>query len=378
MNIEPSGEPRILIAEEDRSILELLSARLNLEGYRVDTVADGRTTLVRIEQDPLDLVILGLYMPYLGGLTILEQIRRSYEQTELPVVMLVDQENREDIAQALSKGANDCIPKPINFDTTLARINTQIQLLKQYQKIHTLLQTDPESGLFNRDFLCERLDEELARLERYGGDLTVMTISFVPVEGDLDRPLVRSAAETLQSTCRSSDILGRLDNNRFGLILTETAPTNSMHVKQRLEKALAEAGLMDILDFTIKTLDDNYEGYSAEGLLEAIRDEIQHEEPKSTRNIRIPEEKYESDNHPETTGTTGGSPENGVPDSESGGVASRRENLSDGKTEQSEPADNSSSHESESSDSTEEEPSVHWYNNLLDVILMNDRGGEKP
>jgi hypothetical protein len=119
-------------------------------------------------------------------------------------------------------------------------------------------------------------------------------------------------------------------------------------------------------------------GYSAEELLESIQDESHHEEPKSTRNIRIPEKNIESENHPETTRSTGRDPQNGVSDPESDGVASRGGTSSDGKTERSEPADNSSSHETESSDPTEEEPSVHWYNNLLDVILMNDREGEKP
>ena len=90
----------ILIADRNRHVREFLQRELRAEGYRVQVARDGREVLLMVKGDePPDLLILDLEMPYGDGLTILEQIR--HHKPPLPIIIhsfLTDYANHPDVA----------------------------------------------------------------------------------------------------------------------------------------------------------------------------------------------------------------------------------------------------------------------------------------
>jgi sigma-B regulation protein RsbU (phosphoserine phosphatase) len=118
----------ILVVDDDRANRELMSRRLRRRGYRVDTVTDGIAALERIDTQPYDLVLLDVVMPGLNGIEVLKRLRKFKPRAMLPVVMVTSMDDPGEIVDALRRGANDYVTKPVHVDVLLARVATHVIL----------------------------------------------------------------------------------------------------------------------------------------------------------------------------------------------------------------------------------------------------------
>lgn len=116
---------RILIAEDERSLNQLLAARLKAEHYSVDICYNGQEALDYLAGAEYDAVILDIMMPVMDGLTALKQIRKT--NRELPVLMLTAKGSIEDRVEGLDAGANDYLVKPFAVEELLARIRVMLR-----------------------------------------------------------------------------------------------------------------------------------------------------------------------------------------------------------------------------------------------------------
>ncbi|TES82127.1 MAG: response regulator transcription factor, partial [Dehalococcoidia bacterium] len=110
---------RILIVDDELSILKYLRANLEAEGYEVLSAMDGAQALQTLEAELPDLVVLDIMMPEMDGL---EVCRRLREWSQLPVIMLSALDDESDKVQCLDLGADDYITKPFGKDEFIARV----------------------------------------------------------------------------------------------------------------------------------------------------------------------------------------------------------------------------------------------------------------
>jgi len=110
---------RILIVDDELSILKYLRANLEAEGYEVLVAMDGAQALQTLEAELPDLVVLDIMMPEMDGL---EVCRRLREWSQLPVIMLSARADESDKVQCLDLGADDYITKPFGKDEFIARV----------------------------------------------------------------------------------------------------------------------------------------------------------------------------------------------------------------------------------------------------------------
>jgi two-component system KDP operon response regulator KdpE len=110
---------RILIVDDELSILKYLRANLEAEGYEVLMAKDGAQALQTLEAELPDLVVLDIMMPEMDGL---EVCRRLREWSQLPVIMLSARDDESDKVQCLDLGADDYITKPFGKDEFIARV----------------------------------------------------------------------------------------------------------------------------------------------------------------------------------------------------------------------------------------------------------------
>ena len=116
----------LLVVDDNEMNRDMLSRRLDLNGYTVTTAEGGRQALELIGGRPFDLVLLDVMMPDVDGLEVLRTVRERFSPAELPVMMLTAKDRSEEIVEALSAGANDYVTKPIDFPVVLARVATQV------------------------------------------------------------------------------------------------------------------------------------------------------------------------------------------------------------------------------------------------------------
>ena len=116
--------PRVLIVDDEESNRVLLGRALTND-YEVMIVSSGQAALDAIATHPFDCVILDINMPVMDGFAVLRTIRKVYEPTELPVILMSGRSDAGDIVQGLGLGASDYITKPITLSVTAARRRQQ-------------------------------------------------------------------------------------------------------------------------------------------------------------------------------------------------------------------------------------------------------------
>jgi len=116
----------LLVVDDDEMNRDMLARRLERRQYEVKVAAGGRQALELLEKQPFDAVLLDIEMPEMSGIEVLKTLRRTYQPSQLPIIMITARSRSEDIAGALELGANDYVTKPIDFAVALARIRTQL------------------------------------------------------------------------------------------------------------------------------------------------------------------------------------------------------------------------------------------------------------
>jgi DNA-binding response OmpR family regulator len=115
---------KVLIADDDADLRELIAFTLTQAGYLVVKAADGPTALRRFEAEAADLVVLDINMPGMSGFQVCEGIRA---RSRVPVMMLTVRGEEEDLVRALGLGADDYLTKPFSPRTLLARIKALLR-----------------------------------------------------------------------------------------------------------------------------------------------------------------------------------------------------------------------------------------------------------
>ena len=116
---------RILVAEDERDLLEITVKRLKAEGYGVDGCDNGEDAAYYLEHTAYDLAVLDIMMPGKDGLTILRELRRR--GSSLPVLLLTALDAIGDRVEGLDAGADDYLTKPFAFDELLARVRVLLR-----------------------------------------------------------------------------------------------------------------------------------------------------------------------------------------------------------------------------------------------------------
>jgi len=116
---------RILVIEDDPSILRGLQLNLGMEGYTVRSAGDGETGLQLARTEQPDLVVVDVMLPRMGGLEVLREIRQA--DPDLPVLILSAKGQESDKVAGLQLGADDYMVKPFGLKELLARIDALLR-----------------------------------------------------------------------------------------------------------------------------------------------------------------------------------------------------------------------------------------------------------
>ena len=116
---------RILVAEDETDLREVLVKRLKAEGYGVDSCPDGEEAAYYMEMTAYDLAVLDIMMPKKDGLTLIRERRRAKDTT--PILLLTARDAVEDRVAGLDAGADDYLVKPFSFEELLARVRVLLR-----------------------------------------------------------------------------------------------------------------------------------------------------------------------------------------------------------------------------------------------------------
>jgi DNA-binding response OmpR family regulator len=124
---EPLAEPdrlRILVVDDEETILDFLQLGFSYEGFEVELAKDGPEALAAVARRRPDLVVLDLNLPGIDGIEICRRLRRG---GDVPIIMLTAREDVDQRVEGLEAGADDYLPKPFKFKELLARVRAVLR-----------------------------------------------------------------------------------------------------------------------------------------------------------------------------------------------------------------------------------------------------------
>ena len=117
-------QKKILIVEDEESLLKLESILLTTKGYLVRGATTGPAALEAIAEERPDLVLLDIMLPGLDGFEVCERIKSNKETRNIPVILLTAKKTPEDVARGVEVGAEQYITKPFKSAKVMETIET--------------------------------------------------------------------------------------------------------------------------------------------------------------------------------------------------------------------------------------------------------------
>lgn len=195
----------ILIVEDNKELLELLTDFLRADGYTVSCADSGEKALSVFEKYGAKLVLLDINLPGIDGFAVCDRIRKD---GNTPVIMLTARVSKEDKLNGLILGADDYIEKPYDIDILLAKIK----------------------GIFKRRFAEDKITEGDLALNIVTQTVTKndKTIDMTAKEFELLKMLIENKGQTLTKD--------RLFNSIWGIDSESETQTLTVHIKWLREK----------------------------------------------------------------------------------------------------------------------------------------------
>ena len=125
---------KILVVDDEPSIVRLLKARLEASQYEVITAKDGQEAIEKTNQEKPDLIILDIMLPKIDGYTVASMLKADENTRDIPIVMLTARNLAQDIKAGMESGAVSYVQKPFNSDVLLGMIPTLLNREKRKEK----------------------------------------------------------------------------------------------------------------------------------------------------------------------------------------------------------------------------------------------------
>jgi two-component system alkaline phosphatase synthesis response regulator PhoP len=169
---------KILVVDDETTLLHTVRAYLEQEGYAVQTATAGRAALHAFRQFQPDLVVLDIMLPEIDGLELLRQLRQS---SNVYIIMLTAKADETDKIIGLGLGADDYVTKPFSPRELVARVKATLRRVESLD--------GPRTQLISQRL---RLDEDARQAWKEG-----QLLDLTPVEFDLLRTLMRHPGRAL-------------------------------------------------------------------------------------------------------------------------------------------------------------------------------------
>ena len=241
----------ILVIDDDVVQLRNFSEKMAKE-YKIESLSDPSVALNMALNTSYDLIIVSTQLTDMDGLRLASQFKSREETRNIPILMLVDEDDTRAMIKGLELGVNDYIVVPYDYNELSARIKTQIRrkkyqeaLKSNYQQSISMAITDGLTGLYNRHYLNVHLENMVRQSISNGKPLSLMILDmdhFKLVNDtyghDMGDEVLKKISEIIIKTVRSADLAARFGGEEFVVLMPETDAGQAYDVAERLRKII--------------------------------------------------------------------------------------------------------------------------------------------
>jgi two-component system cell cycle response regulator len=238
---------KLMVVDDDEVQAKQVIAKLS-ETYQVDAVSDPEQALEKATAGDYGAILISTMLSGSDGLRLASQIKSQEETRNVPLLVLVDEDDKAIMFKALEMGINDYLTVPVDKNEMLARVKMQIRrkryqeaLKSHYQQSISMALTDGLTGLYNRHYLNTHLANMVKQAQQNNKNLAVMMMDmdhFKQVNDthghDAGDMVLKQLAGLIMGAARSTDLAARFGGEEFVVLMPETDPQSAIGAANRL------------------------------------------------------------------------------------------------------------------------------------------------
>ena len=138
MSPRPTRTHRVLIADDEPSIGQIVASILAAEGHETRVVTNGFACIDAVRAEPFDLLLLDVGMPEMDGFQVCEALAVHQRERRLPIILLTGRTDLETRVNGMHHGVTEYLTKPINRHELVARVRAQLHIVALTQQLDTI------------------------------------------------------------------------------------------------------------------------------------------------------------------------------------------------------------------------------------------------
>ncbi len=253
MQHRPQHKATLLVIDDAQDVLDLLRAILRSHPYEIHTANSAEAGLALLPSVTPDLIMLDIMMPEQDGFRLAQKLLNDPETKNIPIMFLTARSDINSLQTGLGMGAVEYVVKPFNSAELIARIEVALRikflqddLLRANAELQSMALTDPLTGLRNRRFLSEQLQDMIPVARRYNEPLSCIMLDidhFKAVNDTYGHPVgdevLTHLATLMKQSLREADIIGRYGGEEFIILSPRTNLAAGELVAERLRSNVA-------------------------------------------------------------------------------------------------------------------------------------------
>ena len=238
----------ILVVDDRESNRHLLKEVLESAGHNALCASDGAQAIELAVTGRPDVILLDVKMPGMDGFEVCVKLQALAETATIPIIFVTaNYAEEQDTLHGLEVGAYDYLVKPISRSVLLARVGVMLRIHRSEERMRQLSMIDEFTGLFSKNYVVRRLEEEMQRAQRRGSLLTVTMLDLDAFKSCNDTfghqfgdEVLKRVAGTLKTNMRLHDSVGRYGGEEFLIVQPELTESEAVAMVGRLKQHVAE------------------------------------------------------------------------------------------------------------------------------------------
>lgn len=235
---------QIIIVEDSPTQSTYYGALLRRAGMVTTIVSDPLRLLDVLHEKAADLILMDMYMPNCSGQELAKVVRQFPRYASIPIVYLSGETELGRQLDALSRGGDDFLTKPIDPAHLIRSVTIRAE---RARILRTFMLTDNLTGLLNHTRIKEQLHSEVARARRNGGRLAFAMLDIDHFKSINDTHghqvgdrVIKTLARVLQQRLRSTDYIGRYGGEEFAVIMLDADEAKAVAILDEVRQTFGE------------------------------------------------------------------------------------------------------------------------------------------
>ena len=223
--------------------------------HKVDILADPSEAVLQVAEKKYELIILSMALNGHDPLRVCSQLRTLEQGRNIPIILIAEDANKDQVVRGLELGVNDFIMRPVEHHELVARVRTQVRRFRYAAELRDSVSStmqlaiiDELTGLYNRRYFDRHLDLMFTKAQQQGRKMAVMMldIDFFKMVNDTHGheagdDILIEFAKRIQKNIRGVDLPCRYGGEEFVVLMPDTSQVSAGNIAERVRDAVESA-----------------------------------------------------------------------------------------------------------------------------------------